>query len=326
MTPAALSPDEPAFTRRPLAFPAGHYLEVKDPCPVYDGRRWHLFGTGVTGPHRFEVLHATADDLAGPWRLETPVRHDVHGSCVAAPGVVADGDRLHLFLQTDYNVPGGRFEHLLSADGGVTFTHQGTALTSLPGTDEAGLYDPHPALVHGVPHLAYSAFSVVGEPDVHLARSTGGRWDGPWERLGPVLRHDQVSCHNPRGSASYEWGLEGPQLLELPDGTVLLTAVCFLPTGAPGTRQRVLLAAGKHPLGPYDVLGPALPPLHGEGSGENGHATLVLDGDSLALVLQERDRTNGRWRYALATALLDAAVGEPAGTAQPPSPDIGAAA
>lgn len=228
----------------------------------------------------------------------------LHGGCLAAPGVIAEGPLLHMFLQTEYNVIGGRIEHLVSDDGGATFAHARTALTSLRGTSEAGIYDPHPAEVFGQKYLAYSAFDVVGQPDVHLARSESGRWDGPWERLGPVLRHEDVWCHNQRGHEPYEWGLEGGQLVELPDGRVLLNAVCFLPDAAPGARQRVVFCLGRDVLGPYDVHGPVVPPEGGAGAGENGHATAVVLGHELALVFQERSAGLPRWRLGLGRARI----------------------
>ena len=297
--------EELTLARGDLVLDSGAYLEMKDPCPVRVGARWHLFGTGVTAPHTFEVLHATADDLAGPWRLEPAVDvSTLSGGCVAAPGVIAEGERLHMFLQTEYNALNGRIEHLVSEDGGGTFDHARTAMTSLPGTEEAGIYDPHPAEVGGVKYLVYSAFSIVGQPDVHLARSESGTWDGPWERLGPVLRHEHVWCHNQRGAQAYEWGLEGAQLVELPDGRILLNAVCFLPGAAPGTRQRVFFALARDVMGPYEVLGPVLVPGGGHAAGENGHACAVVDGDELALMFQERSLDDPLWRIALAYAPL----------------------
>jgi hypothetical protein len=163
--------------------------------------------------------------------------------------------------------------------------------------------------VGGRAHLVYAAFTTVGQPDVHLAVSESRGWDGPWHRFGPIMRHEDVACHNQRGSAGYEWGLEGAQLVELPDGRVLLNAVCFTPGGPVGARQRVFFALADDPLGPYDVLGPVLTPIGGEESGENGHATAVVVGDSLALFFQERDREgDGRWRYGLATLPIDQLV------------------
>ncbi|HMC68327.1 MAG TPA: hypothetical protein VKJ07_04155, partial [Mycobacteriales bacterium] len=160
------------LNRRTLRFDNDRYLAVKDPCPVHDGQRWHLFGTAITAPHEFELLHAVADELDGPWELLDPVEVDtIDGGCVAAPGVIAEDGVLHMFLQTDYNALGGRIEHVASTDGGVTFGHERTSLTSLPGTAEAGIYDPHPAMLWGRRFLVYSAFSVVGRPEIHLAVS-----------------------------------------------------------------------------------------------------------------------------------------------------------
>lgn len=295
----------PVLQRGHLVLKGRDYLEVKDPCPVFDGSRWHLFGTGVTAPHTFEVLHAVADRLEGPWEVSDPVDIvGLAGSCVAAPGAVADADGLHLFLQTEYCILGGRVEHLVSRDGGSTFVSAGTALESLPGTGEAGIYDPHPAVVGGERYLVYSAFSVVGQPDVHLARSTTDSWDGSWERLGPVLQHADVMVHNQLGSEGYEWGLEGPQLVELPDGRVLLNAVCFLSSLPAGARQRVFFAVGDTPMGPFDVLGPVLVPPEGNRLGENGHASAVVTDDELVLLFQERSLADPLWRLALARTSL----------------------
>lgn len=295
----------PVLRREHLALNGLDYLEVKDPCPVFDGSRWHLFGTAVTAPHAFEVLHAVADRLEGPWEVSDPVDIvGLAGSCVAAPGAVADRDELHLFLQTEYCILGGRVEHLVSRDAGTTFVSVGTALESLPGTGEAGIYDPHPALIGGQRYLVYSAFSVVGQPDVHLARSTTESWDGPWDRLGPVLQHADVLVHNQLGSEGYEWGLEGPQLVELPDGRVLLNAVCFLSGLPAGARQRVFFAMADTPLGPFDVLGPVLVPPEGDRLGENGHASAVVAEDELVLLFQERSHTDPLWRLALARTPL----------------------
>jgi hypothetical protein len=295
-----------SLDRLPLDFDTSTYLEVKDPCPVYDGRQWHLFGTGVTGPHRFEILHATAPTLRGPWILTEPVDvSEVEGTCVAAPGAVVDAGRIHLFVQTDYNRLGGQIEHLVAADAAASrFVRQPPALSSAWHVGEAGIYDPHPAVIGGRRYLAYSAFTTVGEPDVHLARSATGTWSGPWRRLGTILEHDEVSCHNRRGDADYEWGLEGAQLVELPDGRVLLNAVCFTPGAPAGARQRVFFAVASDPAGPYDVLGPVLTPAGGDTTGENGHATAVVVDHHLMLFFQERDVADGTWRYGLAAVEL----------------------
>ena len=300
-----MASDEPApipLQRRPLMLDIPGYVAAKDPCPVELDGEWHLFGTGAHAGYRYDILHATAANPAGPWRLEQPSRlPDITGTCVAAPGVIADGGRLHMFLQTEYNLFDGVVEHLVSDDRGATFVHHDTALVSVPGTEEAGIYDPHPAELHGRRYLVYSGFAAIGRPDLFLARSTSGRWDGPWQRLGCILRHEHVPGHNQHDDPAYEWGLEGGQLIELPDGQILLNGVCFLGGAPAGGRQRVFFGLATKPTGPFHVTGPVLHPAHDVG--EVGHAAAVVHDDTLVLFFQERTH-HGPWHYALATAPL----------------------
>lgn len=292
----------PRLRRSTLEADLGRYAAVKDPCVVRLGRRWHLFGTGAYPGYRYDILHATAAEPTGPWRLHAPsATEGVIGGCLAAPGVVAQGRELHMFLQTEYNRLGGHVEHLVSHDHGESFRHRDTALTSLPGTGEAGIYDPHPAEIGGDRYLVYSGFAVVGRPDVYLARSVSRGWDGPWERLGPILRHEDVPLHNQHDCSAYEWGLEGPQLVELPDGRVLLNAVGFLGDTGPGDRQRVFLATADDPRGPFEVAGSMLEPSHRPG--EIGHASAVVHDGELIVFFQERE-ADTPWRYGVGRAPL----------------------
>lgn len=292
------------------------YPDVKDPSPVFDGSRWHLFGTGCRPDRPPEILHSTAPAVDGPWTEEPPPVlvgvDNVRYHC--APGVVGDGRDLHMYLQHEFNVLGGDIEHLVSDDGGATFVCAGQALRSDARLGEAGVYDPDAAEIGGERYLTYAGMTVVGQPDLYLARSRSGTWDGPWVRLGCILDHAQVPCHNQLGTADYEWGLEGPQLLELPGGGVLLTAVCFLPERPPGHRQRLLLAVAEEPTGPYVVMGAAVEPSGPGGTGENGHGTTVLGQDGLVhFVYQERAGDGQPWRILRATtdpAAISAALDE----------------
>ncbi|MDQ3641390.1 MAG: hypothetical protein M3450_07990 [Actinomycetota bacterium] len=285
------------------------YPDVKDPSIVFDGHVWHLFGTGCGLPGGAEIFHCTAPAIDGPWREEPPptlfgadsIRHR------CAPGVVAEGDKLHLFLQHEFNVLGGHIEHLVSNDGGATFVRTRTALRSNARRSEAGVYDPDASEIAGRRYLTYAAMSVVGQPDLYLAASRSGSWNGPWTRLGCILDHARVPCHNQLGTEDYEWGLEGPQLLELPGGGVLLTAVCFLPGRPAGHRQRLLMAVAEEAIGPYVVLGAPVQPSGPQGAGENGHATAVLGQDGLVhFVYQERAGDGLPWRVLRATARPEA--------------------
>jgi hypothetical protein len=236
------------------------YPDVKDPSPVFDGARWHLFGTGCGVPHGCEILHSTAPRLDGRWQEEPPptLRGVDHIAFRSAPGVVAQDGRLHMFLQHDFNILGGHIEHLVSEDGGRTFVRQGTALRSRGGTPEAGVYDPDAAEIDGRRYLVYAAMGVVGQPELYLARARKNSWDSPWKRLGCILDHVSVSCHNQIGGTDYEWGLEGPQLLQLPDNVGTLFDSRVLSSG-PASRPAPATAAGRRPEG-YRPLPRAGPP------------------------------------------------------------------
>lgn len=285
----------------PLIEPSHRVRDVKDPCPVFDGHLWHIFGSGgSTTSETWLIYHATAPGIEGPWTEQPTIDLGLNGSGVAAPGVLFADGLFRMFIQTEFMKAGGRIEYLTSPDG-FDWTHVNTALESMPGTSEHGVYDPHPAAIGGACYLAYSGMPEgwPPKPDVYLAKSLSGSWEGPWVRLGSILDHEDVAHHhNRRDSEDYEWGIEGAQLVELPDGKVLLNATSFLPNGARGTRQRVFFAVADHVQGPYSSLGPVLEPA---GFGENGHATAVLDGDKIVLCYQARlESTGHRWRYGLA--------------------------
>ncbi|OYW62479.1 MAG: hypothetical protein B7Z10_01710 [Rhodobacterales bacterium 32-66-7] len=283
----------------PMFQPTG-LEDVKDPCPVFDGKLWHMFGSGGTVTvESWKIYHATAPALEGPWTQHDLIELPVIGSGVAAPGVIFDEGLFHMFIQTEFMKLGGTCEHLVSEDG-YTWTARPPALEALPGTNEDGIYDPHPAVIAGVKYIVYAGmprFVTVPQPDVFLARSRSGSWDGPWERMGKILDHEEIPHHNARADPDYEWGIEGPQLVELPDGRILLNATCFLPLRQRGSRQRVFLAVSDRVEGPYHTLGPVLDPVE---PGENGHSTvLVINGEVVVFYQSRVAATQHRWRYGI---------------------------
>jgi hypothetical protein len=307
-------PPRPIKKIGPL-FESTRFKDAKDPCICFDGTLWHIYGSGGdTWPEEWQLLHATAPNIEGPWTEVEPLTLiGLTGTHVAAPSVVFEEGRYHMAVQRDFTDIGGGIEYLTSEDG-QTFTWERTLLEPT-GLKESGLYDPHYAEIRGNKYLVYSGIPnspqadlpLTPQPDLYLARSMTGLWQGPYQRLGLILDHERIAWHHNRlGHPDYEWGIEGPQLLELPGGRILLNATCFLEEGARGSRQRVFFALAEHPEGPYTSLGPVLPERESAWeSGENGHASAIIVGDKLYLFYQghsnaDPDYRNNPWRYGIA--------------------------
>ncbi|RWO04488.1 MAG: hypothetical protein EOS08_33375, partial [Mesorhizobium sp.] len=130
--------------------------DLKDPCPVFDGALWHVFGSsGTVTTESWNILHATAPDLYGPWTEHEALDLAVTGSGIAAPGVIHECGVFHMFIQTEFMKSGGRCEHAVSNDG-FHWVVLNPAILSLPDTDEDGIYDPHPAIIGGKRYIVYS--------------------------------------------------------------------------------------------------------------------------------------------------------------------------
>jgi hypothetical protein len=278
---------------------SAHFRDTKDPCLVRGADGWHIYGTG----NGRQLLHATAPRPEGPWTERRPIVLPGPNGSPAAPGIIWDAREAcwHAFVQTECFRLGGQVKHWVSRDG-ERFAYADMPLAACGGR-EAGIYDPHPAAIGDWKYLVYTAMPAVAHGDLFLARSRS--WDGPWDKLGPILTHEQVPFHNQHADPGYEWGLEGAQLVPLPTGEVLLLFVVFLPDGMRGTRQRIAGAFADRPEGPYFTPGLLLPVGHGWEGGENGHATAVVDGSDLLLCYQAR-ATRRPWRYGLAHLPLTA--------------------
>ena len=321
----AMPPETPLKPVRRIGplFQSTRYKDVKDPCILFDGTLWHIYGSGgTTVREEWEILHATAPAIEGPWtELDSVIMRGVEGVHAAAPSVHYDPEdkMFHMVIQKDFMDIGGDLAYLASADGQV-FTKMRTLVAPNRGT-EAGLYDPHFSIIRDRKYMVYSGmpaamrhyeggFSPVPQPDVYLARSVTDRWSGYWKRMKCILKHEDIAWHhNHREHPDYEWGIEGPQIVELPSGHILLNATCFIEEGRRGTRQRVFFALADDVLGPYTSIGPVLPTtepgLSEWEDGENGHASAIVQGDELYLFYQARtrrreDHRQNDWKYGIA--------------------------
>lgn len=295
-------------------FDSARYKDTKDPCPVFDGKFYHIYGSGGNVyDEEWDILHAKSQNIHGPWEeCESAELRGLSGKRVAAPGVVYDGkDGLfHMFVQTDFTTPDSSIEYLTSKDGEY-FDRVGKILSPSEADMEIALYDPHPLVADNEKYLVYSATSpgevrFVPRPDIFLAKSVSNSWEGPWQRMGKIVDHDDIiHHHNRKDDPMYEWGIEGPQLIQLSNGKFLLNATCFLPGGEFGTRQRVFFALADDIQGPYLTAGPVINEMEEWESGENGHAAILKHDDKLHLFYQGRSRSNPRaidnnWRYGIA--------------------------
>ncbi len=298
-------------------FISERFPDTKDPAIVHDGSLWHIFGSGGSiEKEEWQILHAIAPDLTGPWiEIEPAILHGLTGFHVAAPGVVYDKNdkKFHMSIQQDFMNVGGSIHYLVS-DNGHEFHHIGEILLPEPEKGEAGLYDPHFSEIDGKKYMVYAglpkeAFGgrpFVPQPDVYLSESETEFWSGPWKRVGKILDHDDISWHhNSRDFPDYEWGIEGPQIVKLRDGRILLNATCFITEGERGTRQRVFFAFADKPGGPYKSVGPVVKNENEWELGENGHASVHVMNSRVYLFYQGRPRVShlhseNKWKYGLA--------------------------
>lgn len=318
----------------PLAEP-GETATHKDAVRVFYQGRWHIYGTGHEmkdpsnpppghRPHRGSILfHLIGDRLDGPYtELHPPVLlGNFPPGIYEAPSLVAEGDTLHLFAQTTYYQLGRTIEHFVSTDG-QRFTWKDTALRSVPGGQLAGIYDVDVAVLRyrgrDRATILYSGFSRPGsrddrpDPVLFLGCSTNGL-DGPWQHgERPILTDADVPWHNSHDPANplYEWGLEGAQLLPLPDGGYLLLSVAFekRPGRAYMPAQRLLFARYDDDMRLVDVSDPILPLVGGWD--EYGHGSMMFDPEDprqLRLLFQARPRNDdGAFRDSNTWRLFEA--------------------
>ncbi len=306
------------FKRTLIKFKNKHpYKHLKDACPVFDGSKWHLYGTGDTrlkgdkGKKGWvEVIHATSDSADGPWQVNEGVKlHGLTGPHPCAPGVVYDfiENAFYMFIHTSFVLNGGTIECLKSTDGGHSFYHVNSIVKSLPSNDEARIYDPHPAIINGDKYIIYTSCTEDNVFSFRIVKSINGSWVSEWEKLGQVLHEKEVFFQNQPGSLGREWGIEGAQVIELPNKKILMNAVCFLPESPstpPGKKQRFFLAIADNVLGPYKLLGPVLTPTKkGWESGENGHATVIIENEELKFFYHARHARSQHpmWKFGVAS-------------------------
>jgi hypothetical protein len=289
--------------------PDFYYCGQKDPSVAFDPKNklWHLYFTN-THSGQGCVGHLTSKNIEGKWQEEKPLDLGEFNRCgVEAPGVDFSNGRMHLYIQETHDSPNGNIYWGNSEDG-YNFEMKGVALTSDEGTREAGIYDAAIKTINSVAYLLYSAFpfpyvdddgnrfdGIHG--DIALARSLeGSNYGSAWEKLGCIISHEDVPFHNQHDDPNREWGLEGGDLLELKDGSVLLIGVCFLKYAEPCHRQRIFVAHAKNMVGPFRIIGLLTNPCNDWGARENGHPCMVKQNGRIYIFTQV---LTSDWRLGL---------------------------
>lgn len=226
---------------------------------------------------------------------------------MCAPGVEFRDGKFYLYIQQNWHKPD---IHILwgESENGTNFICKGIALESVAGSQEGGIYDAAVRVLNGQPYLLYSGFPfpyITGEGekisgihgDIYLASSQDEKMGGGWAREGKILGHHEVPFQNQHSHPKYEWGLEGGDLAELIDGSILMAATSFVQDETPGCRQRVFLAWAEKPQGPYQTLGILTNPCNWS-SRENGHPTIVRHDGQIYVFFQTYTT---KWRLALAS-------------------------
>jgi len=305
------------FQREVLKYSNKHpYKHLKDACPVFDGSLWHLFGTADTRASGdkgkkgcVEVMHATSFSLKGPWQVHSGVKlYGLIGLHPCAPGVVYSSidNTFYMFIHTSFILNGGTIECLKSTDKGNSFYYVNTVIRSLPLSNEERIYDPHPAEIFGQKYIIYTSSIKDNDFSFKIVKSINNSWDSKWEKMNQILQESDIFFQNQKNSIGREWGIEGAQLIELPNKKILLNAVCFLTEGKetpPGKKQRFFLGIADKVSGPYKILGPVLSPtINGWESGENGHATIVIEKEEINFFYHARNFNivHPVWRYGIA--------------------------
>jgi hypothetical protein len=186
-------------------FESSRYKDAKDPCICFDGITWHIFGSGGdTWPEEWELLHATAPDIEGPWTEQDSLTLiGLRGPHVAAPTVMFEDGTVPYGGAARLHGRGRRYRIPHEPDG-QTFTWVARSSvprgTANPASTTRTCGDTR-RTIPGV--LRHSRF----HPDRHALHPAAGPVPGAQHdghvggavpALGCILDHDAIAWHHNR--------------------------------------------------------------------------------------------------------------------------------
>ena len=255
---------------------------------VYSAISAHEHGKGA----KTEIHMAVLTDIEGEAKAERLIQ--LHNGMWARMAPLSDG-------QSVYVPMGGRAE-----DARMVPLNDGRVVLLMRGED--ALWHP---------------FEVSAEKTWIPLDDDGTR---DWEALGllekelpgsAIMKYSDVSEHNPHPRPpfveehdelpeqrrqrlelenNFEWGLEGFQVMPLPNGLFLCLGVCFLRDEPKDQRERAFIGISEVRTGPYVPLAHLVDPASEVSNDisemgrqvKNGHPSGLIDGDTLIIDYQTR--------------------------------------
>jgi hypothetical protein len=148
-----------------------------DPCPVFDGKRWHCFGQGEGEDGRWGIYHSSSLSEYGPWVGHAVIYLLGVANSTQPPGVIYEDGAFHLFVNA-LSKDGDGFAYFISLDGEQWYS---VDTTSSVKSGHVSVYNPKPVAVDDVKYLIYSDGK---SSDRFIAKSKTDTWNGPWLRMG----------------------------------------------------------------------------------------------------------------------------------------------
>ncbi|MBP9700079.1 hypothetical protein KBD71_02240 [Candidatus Woesebacteria bacterium] len=290
--------------------------ETKDPnvLQLADGRFRMYVSWGRSDQQRWEMGMFEANTLdSKEWDFIGTVSIDLPGDRVCAPAVLRhplkNGKDLFIMdvqsecfaSDTECVVYRG-----YSSDG-VHFTRSkrplvDKALLKKWGYEVSGVYDAGTSIVEldgkryeVVLFSGYRTGDRMGFGDVYMIKRAVHTKKGKWEPPVLVINQDEIEFHNRPFEDGSEWGNEGAKVVQLQPNLFLWIFVSFLKDEH--MKQRVTWATSRSLLEKPIVLGIPYPANSDQ---EHGHSDMIVLGDALVEIRQQRNGKDGEWRLVYA--------------------------
>ncbi len=290
--------------------------ETKDPNIVQlaNGKFRMYVSWGRSDEQRWEMGMFEAETLdSKEWNFIGTVSIDLQGDRVCAPAVLrhtlSNGEDLFIMdVQSEcFDSDTECVVYRGYSSDGIHFTRSkrplvDKALLKKWGYEVSGVYDAGTSVVElegtryeVVLFSGYRTGNRMGFGDVYMIKRAVHAKKGKWEPPILVINQDEIEFHNRPFEDGSEWGNEGAKVVQLEPNLFLWIFVSFLKDEH--MKQRVTWATSRSLLDKPTVLGIPYPANSDE---EHGHSDMIVLGDSLVEIRQQRNGKEGKWRLVYA--------------------------